>query len=167
MRSTGCRCVSSRARSTARSPRRVTRPAPLTPGATATAEAQLAGPLAVYGNRYRRDDDVAFFLINRDPIACELTSLKCELVAARQSIVLSSPGQDRLKRSDDGRVELRFHRLCQSQSRNPTRHSFTVRAIRGHCVVRVGNRNDSSQQGDFGVWLAVRVAVSVDPLVMV
>src|SRR4051794_38670936 len=75
--------------------------------------------------------------------------------------------EDRLKRRDDRRIKLRFNRLSEPQARNCNWHCLTIRTLRRHRVVGIRNGDDSRQKRDRVSTESIRIAATVDPLVMV
>src|SRR5919199_1587 len=97
---------------------------------------------------------------------CRPGTGEVEVLAHAHAVTLVGTREDRLKGGDYGRVELTLHRLGESQSRDSARHCIPIRPIRRHRVVRVGNRNDSRDEGNLVAAKAVRVTVTVDTLVV-
>ena len=70
---------------------------------------------------------------------------RSEVGSPCDAVVLVSAGENRLKRRDSGRVELAVDRLRESEPRDSARHRVAVRAIRSHCVVGVGDGDESEK----------------------
>src|SRR5207247_8949194 len=91
---------------------------------------------------------------------------KSEGGLTRRPVLLWRRRQDRLKRSDDGRVELAFNCLRKAHSSNPTWHRIAVGPVRGHRVVGVGDGNDPREQWNASSDKAVRIPVTIHTLMV-
>ena len=89
-----------------------------------------------------------------------------EVLAFCEPVVLVGAREDRLEGCDCGRVELAVDRLGKSETCDSTRHRVAVRPVGRHRVVGVGDRDDPRYERDVVVDETVRIALTVDSLVV-
>jgi hypothetical protein len=99
-------------------------------------------------------------------LASSLLRLEIEIMAQATAIRLVGTSQDRLESCHYRRVELALNGLCQSEARHASRHCIPIRTVRGHCVVRVSNRNDLGNKRDLVAAKPIRISQAVDALMM-
>src|SRR5579872_796356 len=89
-----------------------------------------------------------------------------EAFTATDAILLVGTGEDCFERSDNCGIELSLDSLRKSQPCNTARHRVPIRAIRGHCVVCIGDSNDPRQEWDVIAGETVGVALTIHALMM-
>jgi len=82
-------------------------------------------------------------------------------------VILCRTRKNRFKGGDNGRVELRIYRLRDPKTRNPRGHGLPVRAVRRHRIVGISYGQDSRNKRYVVPGQSVRIAVAIDPLMMV
>jgi hypothetical protein len=101
--------------------------------------------------------------------ACQMRSLlnrESKLAMATCSVRARSANEHRFEGSDHSSIELTLNGLSHSKPRYLASHRVTIRALRSHRVVGVGDRNDPRKQRDLFANKTIRIATAVNPLVV-
>ena len=81
--------------------------------------------------------------------------------------MLIGPSEYRLEGCNHGRIELALNSLGEPKPSNTTWHCVAIRSIGRHRVVCIRDRDDSGQLWDLVSAKLIRIAISVNALVMV
>ena len=92
--------------------------------------------------------------------------LEVEVWSTPETVVLARAGKDRLKRSDNARIELALHGLGKPKPRDPTRHGVAIRPIRCHRVICICHRDDPREHRDVAGAKLIRIPKSINAFVM-
>src|SRR6266511_1613896 len=102
-----------------------------------------------------------------DPLRLSFLCGEAEVRALSRSIRFGSSCKHRLKRSDYRRIELGFDGLSKAKTGDSTRHRVTVRPVRCHRIVCVGDGDNPREDWDVFALEAIGVAEAVHAFMMV